>query len=338
MRQKQLEHVVFEAIRQARAKSPIEDDRIEFKRGWPKDDKARQLAGAANRANGNDLIYIIGADEDGVVFKLDSTDAADWWKQFERRFDAIPPDLENHINVVIDDGESVIALQFRTERAPYVVKCQGGGSPELEVPIRDGTRTRSATRTELLRMLLPQASVPPALLLSGDIKASGYSGGIGACVVEGSASVFLEHTAPSGSMLPYHEMTGTLEAEGHSLPLSIVLIPARETEMPLAFGVHARDDGVFVTGPGSFRFRFESRLDYSQQSFLRGVTEWQIRLRFGVVGSPRATEVEGMFAVSNTTPRAARTDSELGTWLLTGSRNVGGEQNRRTPQMPMRIR
>jgi hypothetical protein len=295
MRQQQLEGLVLAAIDRARAGNPTEDDRIEFKREWPDVGKVRQLAGAVNRANGSYVVYIVGTDERGVIFPLGSTDVADWWAQFSSKFDGVPPDLVNHINVPIDGANSVTALEFGTERAPYVVKVDKGGSPEREVPIREGTRTRSATRTELLRMLRPQASVPPALPLTGMVKADFYTddeGGGDRCVIFGTATVFLEHTSPSAIMLPSHDIAVTIEADGRVFPLPGQLVPSKAGQVPPAFGVHVQRDGVFATGPGSFVIRFEQQFDQSERTFLLAVQSWEMRLRFGVTGAQRATQVE----------------------------------------------
>lgn len=62
-------------------------------------------------------------------------------------------------------GQSVVAVLFDTERAPFTVKNPafgqtGGGPVELEVPWRDGTRIRSARRSELVQLLSPLAERP----------------------------------------------------------------------------------------------------------------------------------------------------------------------------------
>jgi hypothetical protein len=317
MRQQQLEVLVIDAIDRARSGNPIEDDRIEFKQAWPEPSKARQLAGTVNRANGNDVIYIVGANEAGDLFALGSTDVADWWAQHSSRFDGVAPDLQNHINIPIDDGGSVTALQFGTDRAPYVVKADKGGSPEREVPIRDGTRTRSATRAELLRMLLPQAAVPPALLLEGRVNSEMYLGDDDRnCYMSGSVSVFLEHTAREGVMLPWHDMTATIEAKGRVFPLSVGLSPAKEGQVAPAFGVHVRRDGAFVTGPGSILLQLQNTFSTAEENFLRGVQDWILRLSLGVTGSPRNIQIDGLLSRSNHTLEDDDYHAYLGSWQL----------------------
>ncbi|MCU1585569.1 MAG: hypothetical protein JWM49_2125 [Microbacteriaceae bacterium] len=315
MKQQHLEGLVIETIERARAGYPIEDDRIEFKQAWPLKEKARQLAASANRGNGNYVIYIVGADETGAVFTVENLEVADWWAQMSAKFDILAPDLLHHIIVPIDEGNSVTALLFATDRAPYVVSTKGG-SPEREVPMRSGSGTRSATRAELLRLLLPQASVPTALILAVDLEALG-NGGNGGCNISGSATVFLENTTPSGSMLPLHAMTATIEAEGRGYPLR-VRIAGRETGIPLAFGVRIGHEGVSATGPGSFFLHFQARCDSSEKRFLQDVQDWTIRLSFGVAGSIRTAKVEGLLSRSKRSPRKAQVEAELGRWTLQG--------------------
>lgn len=306
MKQQQLEALVIAAIDRARAGNPIEDDRIEFKQEWPDPTKARQLAGFANRANGNFVIYIVGASESGTVFALDGTDPADWWATLSSKFGGVAPDLLHHINVPTGAGESVAALLFGTDRAPYVVNVEGGGSPEREVPMRDGTRTRSARRDELLRMLVPQSSVPPALLLASNFTAEWYPehlasegfpnrpAGAARCSLWGDALIFLEHTATSGIMLPFHEMKATLETSDRVIQLGVSLTPPRQGEAPPDFGVHTRREGVVATGPGQFQIRLSAKeLVSEDRDFLEGVDNWTVRLGFGVTGAPRSVQIDG---------------------------------------------
>lgn len=53
------------------------------------------------------------------------------------------------------EGRSILAMLFDSERAPFVVTNGKGGVPERSVPWREGTRIRSASRGELVRLLSP---------------------------------------------------------------------------------------------------------------------------------------------------------------------------------------
>jgi hypothetical protein len=74
-------------------------------------------------------------------------------------------------------GNSVLALHFTNDRAPYVVQSTMQGDDRLEVPWRDGTRTRSASRDELLRVLVPQVSRPEFEVITGSAEIKEYRGG-----------------------------------------------------------------------------------------------------------------------------------------------------------------
>lgn len=130
----QVEARVLELVDAVRRGERIEDDLVECKREWPGVEKARQLAGSANSAHDSPLLIIVGVDEDaGVVVPVDDTDPADWWSRISARFDQdTPPMLERHLRIHVGEGQAVVALLFSTDRAPYLVKVDGGGSPERD--------------------------------------------------------------------------------------------------------------------------------------------------------------------------------------------------------------
>jgi hypothetical protein len=60
--------------------------------------------------------------------------------------------------LVVPIGDKhVVALLFQTDRAPFVVNAKDGF---LEVPWREGTRTNSARRSDLIRLLTPTVRIP----------------------------------------------------------------------------------------------------------------------------------------------------------------------------------
>jgi hypothetical protein len=66
----------------------------------------------------------------------------------------------------------LVALLFETDRAPYVVKNPKGGQVELEVPWRELTKTRTARRSDLIRLLEPLILLPSIEILSCNVKMS----------------------------------------------------------------------------------------------------------------------------------------------------------------------
>jgi len=85
------------------------------------------------------------------------------------QFDASFAPKCHDLNVVTDKGLTVVALVFETDRAPYVVKNPFYQTPnrkdaiEREVPWRDATAVRSATRAELLLILSEKRSLQALL-------------------------------------------------------------------------------------------------------------------------------------------------------------------------------
>jgi hypothetical protein len=179
VRPQQLEARVIGLVDLVLAGGRIEDDLVECKRQWPDPQQrssSRQLAGHANKARGEPILWIIGLDENShALTQLDMVEVADWWAAVASRFDPPAPELEHHLIVHIGEGQAVTALRFLTDRSPYVILGGGeSGSLEREVPIRDGTRTRSARRDELLRLLIPAVAPPSAQLLAAKLRADHY--------------------------------------------------------------------------------------------------------------------------------------------------------------------
>lgn len=332
MTPQQLEAKVLAAVDALRRGERIEDDYVECKRQWPDPRKARQLAGAANRAAGNDVIWIVGIDEStGAIQHGGTLDPADWWAECSSRFDQAAPELEHHLVVRIGPTESVVALAFRTDRAPYVVKNQSGGSPELEVPIRDGTRTRSARRDELLRLLVPAVSTPPAVVLSAQVSATWRAeshqsdGGVripDCTYVDGSADIFIEYVGQGFVMLPKHEMEATLAGRSMTIPLTVDLwghIRARDSPPPPEprFSVISRTEGITATGPGTFTVQFHWNRDGDHADLLNS-DRWTLHIVLPVAGARRPLRLQAELrrkTIRNF--RGGDTFKRLGEWELT---------------------
>lgn len=271
MRAIDLETRVLTAVEQIRAGKSVEHDFIECKRDWPKEEKVRQLAGSLNRAGGDPVIYIIGIDEaTGEIFDVSATEVADWWGQIMPKFDQTPPEMVRHMPVPVGDGGSqVVAVAFASDRAPYVVKT-GLQSPNLEVPMREGTRTRTARRDELLRLLIPTATVPPAVVLNADLyiehqpaaaekkRENGLSAVRGQAeyvIASGGLRLYFEHNGKEPVTLPAHGTRGRVTVHGSTFDLKVS--QAREltnyggsTNLTMA----PPRDGVTLTGPRAVSF------------------------------------------------------------------------------------
>lgn len=170
MKNHELETKVLGIVERVVKNQPIEDDFIELKSEWPKDHKrsARQIAAHANASRGQPVLWIIGLDETRGVTGADHNEISNWFNQIKSCFDNfIAPDLRNL--AIPYRGKTLIALYFETDRAPYVIKDPKGGQITFEVPWREGNSTRSAKRTELLRLLSPLQKNPQFEILSGTL-------------------------------------------------------------------------------------------------------------------------------------------------------------------------
>jgi hypothetical protein len=106
----------------------------------------------ANAAKGEPVLWLIGVDEKGATIPgAEHRELNNWYPQLVKEFDeGVAPALLVDLNVN-SDGKTVVALLFETTSAPFVIKVPN--TDRLEIPWREGTRTRSAKRAELIRLL-----------------------------------------------------------------------------------------------------------------------------------------------------------------------------------------
>jgi hypothetical protein len=177
MTPRQIEMWALRVIEQVEAKQPVEDARVELKGVWPTEPNkaARRLAGHANAARGEPILWLIGVDEKKGVVGATATDPAKWFAGVQAEFDGVFPRITDL--KVPWKGHLVVALLAETDRSPFVIKNPVYGQPEggpvaREVPWREGTAVRSATRADLLRLLTPQARLPDVEWLGAALWAS----------------------------------------------------------------------------------------------------------------------------------------------------------------------
>lgn len=152
------------AIEQAKAGQPYEDSHVEFKSVWiePRD-AARHIAGHANAARGEPILWLMGVTPTGEVPGVPAIELANWYPQVKSHFDDVAPELID-VNIPVDDV-TVVALLWNTEPAPFVFKTGRGDTPR-EVLYRHGTRNDVATRSQLIRILSPLARQPQLEIIS----------------------------------------------------------------------------------------------------------------------------------------------------------------------------
>ena len=215
----QLELRTIQIADQVLKKQPVEDTLIELKSEWPKEtyEAARQLAGHANAARGEPIIWIIGLhDKSRQVTGADDQELSQWYAQMKSHHEAgRAPDMLMQRTVPYQ-GKTLVAMLFDTQSPPYLVKNPEFGRTKgvrisLEMPWREATAARSATREDILRLLAPLELLPECQVL--DIVAT--------------------HGRRHGSNLDFH-----LEITVYLIPRSErrVVIPVQQCEGELDFG------------------------------------------------------------------------------------------------------
>jgi len=209
MRRNDIENWALDIIERVVSQQPVEDFRVELKSEWPNEPHraARQIAGHANAARGEPILWLIGLDEkDARVTGADYTEISNWKQSIEAWFNELAPIL-THINVPYE-GKTVVALLWETDRRPFLVKTPEGGQITLEVPWRDACSTRTASRMDLLRLLYPVSKAPSFESIKGSFTiATVEYGDYGQRLCRGG--LFLDVYIVPGSaervVIPYHK-------------------------------------------------------------------------------------------------------------------------------------
>jgi hypothetical protein len=239
----------------------VEDSRVECKREWPDPAKAaRRLAGHANAARGENILWLIGADEkQGTVTGANYQDLATWFPQVKACFESEVPMLQDlHVTA---KGKTVAALCFDTSRLPYLVKNPAGGTIQFEVPWREGTAVRTAARSDLILMLGPLVKAPKLELLEGQLtfESGVYVGGLPNFQFTLTAYIATRNSEPM--VFPYYKCSAQLlagsviVAESFRIrietPKSRLQIPAVKLS---ARALENTDDELVVRGAGKIVF------------------------------------------------------------------------------------
>lgn len=177
MRKHQIEYWTLTIVERIKVRTPVEDFRVEVKSEWPTDfaKAARRIAGHANAAHGEPILWVIGVDEEaGTIPGAPRNEVSTWYPSIQKQFEGLSPDVTDMVVPVEGESVDVVALLFDTSRAPFVVKNPafnqtGGGPVEFEIPWREGTRIRSARRSDLLKILVPLQKLPAIDALSGKV-------------------------------------------------------------------------------------------------------------------------------------------------------------------------
>ncbi|MFZ2874492.1 MAG: hypothetical protein WAZ94_08410 [Phycisphaerales bacterium] len=305
MTPQQFELKVLEAVDRVLSGVRTEDSFWELKREWPPtaERTARRIAAHANSARGGMIAWIIGLDEkDRAVIGTEPPEFATWWQQLQSHFEGGAPKLVHHCASGVQD-KTVVGLLFDCREAPYVVwnpKRNEGSEIELEVPWREGTRTRTARRADLLRILVPAASMPEITLLRARAHLgaarqarTGRHQGLHGHECWVGVSVFVERQDRTEITLPLHLVEGTLSIRGWDRMLVDLTCDGSRTmhlNEALMPTVHVSSSAAVF--PGS------SGIELQMRGFcpdLPGVPhQWlQLQMKFSFVAAPHPVVVEG---------------------------------------------
>ena len=269
MKATDLEHKVRQIISVAKAGQPVEDTLIELKSEWSKDSHkaARRLAAHANAAHGESITWIFGVDEKGkIITGVDEMEMANWIQSVGKHFDGLAPAPITHANIHIEN-KTVIALYFETSRsAPFVIKHAKDGNLQMEVPWREGTRTRPANREDLLTILVPIVKTPNVEIRSAELNFGVRRGqhitSLGQPSNEShawtiKAALYIEPKRPGTIFIPHKNCRARFEVSDYR---SQWTMPITFKPMGESFTVRCSATELVVNGPGSVMLESEAIL------------------------------------------------------------------------------
>lgn len=256
MRSHEIESWALRILDRVKSGQPIEDNRVELKTDWKDSERiARQLAGHANAARDEPILWLIGVDEKGKnIPGVDSLEFSSWYNAIKAKFNELAPE-PIIINVPFNDI-TVTALYFETDRGPYVIDISKEGTVRREVPWREATGTNSATRSQLLRLLSPLQKLPYFEIVNSylNVDKNGTDQ-----LLTFSCKLFLIQSYEQQTTIPSHRCTitlGIVESENMG-PLS-----------GISFNADA-DRGkeiVSIKGPEYFEINFRS-INLTEQKY-----------------------------------------------------------------------
>jgi hypothetical protein len=273
-----IETRVLNLIERVKAGGPQEDTITELKSEFPEEkDGARLIAAHANAAHGEPLLWVIGLCQQRGVVPFCEVDLAKWWPAVRAEFDQQAPEIER-LNVLHADGP-VVALVISTDRAPYVIKnpaygSQGGGPISFEVPYREGETTRTARRSDLLKILTPYSALPKVELLGASLGLTANTKleqGRHWYTLEARADLYLEPLDDRRLVIPLHRCFAHCEVPLGSSPVLKSLMAAYVSSRTIdTETISMTATEIIVTGPGLLEvgasFPVEAKMDGSNQS------------------------------------------------------------------------
>lgn len=209
MKKQEIEFKVLDIIDRLEKGQPIEDDTVELKAEWPRDHfrAARRIAAHANSARGEPIMWLIGIDEKKGVVGADFEELSIWFAKVRSRFDQLL--APNLISLSVPyNGKTVVALVFETERSPFVIRIpDSNGIVTHEVPWREANSTRSARRSDLIKLLYPVQKRPSLEIIDGKIELQRAIAGMsqpGAYQWNLSMKIYFVASSAETVVIPFH--------------------------------------------------------------------------------------------------------------------------------------
>ncbi len=248
-------------IRRLQSGGGNEDARVEMKATWiPAERAARHIAGHANAAKGDAVLWLVGVDEKKGVVGAAKNELATWWPQIQSHFDGVPPSI-TPVSILVEERE-IVALLFDTTRFPYVVKNPAYGTPEggrvqYEVPWREGNATRTARRDNLIELLTPVQHRPDLEVLAATLSLfkrvddqKRHPGRI-------DARIYLTPVGEGPLVIPFHRCDAAISITGIAADVERVAMsppasfsfPGRTSESR-SLTIASTHDELVVEGPG----------------------------------------------------------------------------------------
>jgi hypothetical protein len=288
LRTTQIEAWTLRIVEQVLSKRQNEDSRADVKADWPTDHRkaARGIAGLANAVHGEPVLWVMGLDQHRGLTPLPHMDLAAWWPSVCSHFDGLAPAIKDVI-VPTSHGVDVVALCFDTDRAPYVVKTGQTGEPQLEVPWREGTRTRSAKRADLVTLLAAEELMPQIEVFTASLEASRYPPPADPQIqpsLDWALNVwfFVVPSSERRVVLPDLKAAAVVEIADQQFELPGVHFHSPGKDDP---NVHGTYRDLTFLGPGRSGATFYLKTPLLDASDLNDSAV--VTVRFGIIGAPR---------------------------------------------------
>jgi hypothetical protein len=243
----------------------VEDGRIEIKAAWISPLKAaRQIAGHANASRGGHVLWLLGVDEERqLVPGVEPQEMSSWLSSVRSYFDGLMPAV-THLNVPWREA-TVVALLFETNRAPFVVKNPHFGSRAddpiaFEVPWREGTETRTADRSELVRILSPVAQLPQFEVLWGSVEGYLYVPELAEdesphVQLTMRVGIYVVPTEDRSVVIPQHKATMRVHWPGMEEPIVADHVGLSVVNPHVESLISGLQSELLIQGPGTFRMQ-----------------------------------------------------------------------------------